>query len=68
MKLARDSQSNAEQSEYFAAMSNLEKAKKTVGRGFSNEVLDQIDNPRDLNKLLEDRLSAETERKASEPG
>lgn len=63
LKLARDSQSNAEQSEYFAAMSNLEKAKKTVGRGFSNEVLDQIDNPRDLNKLLEDRLSAETERK-----
>ena len=63
LKLARDSQSNAEQSEYFAAMSNLEKAKKTVGRGFSNEVLDQIDNPRDLNKLLDDRLSAETERK-----
>ncbi|MDG1441795.1 MAG: DUF1631 family protein [Pseudomonadales bacterium] len=63
LKLARDSKSNAEQSEYFAAMSNLEKAKKRVGQGFTNEVLDQIDNPRDLKKLLEDRRSAEAERK-----
>ena len=31
LKLARDAKTNAEQSEYFAAMSNLEKAKKSVG-------------------------------------
>jgi len=70
LKLARDSQSNAEQSEYFAAMSNLEKAKKTVGRGFSNEVLDQIDNPRDLKKTVGRSSFCRdgTKRKASEPG
>lgn len=66
LKLARDAKTNAEQSEYFAAMSNLEKAKKSVGQTFSNEVLDQIDNPRDLNELLEERKRIETERKAAQ--
>ena len=66
LKLARDAKTNTEQSEYFAAMSNLEKAKKSVGQSFSNEVLDQIDNPRDLNKLLEERKAAEQERKAKQ--
>lgn len=66
LKLARDAKTNAEQSEYFAAMSNLEKAKKSVGQSFSNEVLDQIDNPRDLDKLLEERKAAESERKAKQ--
>jgi diguanylate cyclase (GGDEF)-like protein len=66
LKLARDAKSNAAQSEYFAAMSNLEKAKKSVGQNFSNEVLDQIDHPRDLDKLLEERRAAESERKAKQ--
>lgn len=66
LKLARDVKTNAAQSEYFAAMSNLEKAKKSVGQSFSNEVLDQIDNPRDLDKLLGERKAAETERKAKQ--
>lgn len=61
--LARDAKNNAEQSEYFAAMSNLEKAKKDVGQSFINEVLDQIDTPRNLRKLLEERKAAEAERK-----
>lgn len=66
LKLARDAKTNATQSEYFAAMSNLEKAKKSVGQSFSNEVLDQMDNPRDLDKLLDERKAAETERKAKQ--
>lgn len=66
LKLARDAKTNAEQSEYFAAMSNLEKAKKSVGQAFANEVLDQIDNPRDLESLLEERKKIETERKAAQ--
>ena len=63
LKLARDAKSNAVQSEYFAAMSNLEKAKKSVGQAFANEILDQIDKPRDLNQLLDERKAAEAERK-----
>ena len=39
LKLARDAKSNAEQSEYFAAMSNLEKAKEQVKQSFIQEVL-----------------------------
>ena len=66
LKLARDAKTNAAQSEYFAAMSNLEKAKKSVGQAFSLEVLDQIDHPRDLEKLLEERRAAESERKAKQ--
>ena len=66
LKLARDSKSNAEQSEYFAAMSNLEKAKKQVVQSFTQEVVDQIDNPRDLRTLLEERREAEAERKKQE--
>lgn len=66
LKLARDAKTNAEQSEYFAVMSNLEKAKKFVGHTFSNEVLDQIDSPRDLYELLEERKAIESERKAQQ--
>lgn len=61
--LARDAKNNAEQSEYFAAMSNLEKAKKSVSQQFSDEVTDQVDNPRDLKALLAEREAAEAERK-----
>lgn len=61
--LARDAKSNAEQSDFFAAMSVLEKAKKSVSQAFVDEVLDQIDNPRDLEALLEERRKAEEERK-----
>ncbi len=63
LELAKDAKSNAEQSEYFAAMSNLEKAKQSVSQQFMNEVLDQIDNPRDLETLLEERRRANEERK-----
>ncbi len=66
LKLARDAKTNAEQSEYFAAMSNLEKAKKAVGQSFANEVLDQVDHPRNLQELLEERKAAESERKAKQ--
>ena len=66
MKLARDAKSNAEQSEYFAAMSGLEKSKKSIGQAFTNEVLDNIDKPRDLKKLLAERRAAEAERKAKQ--
>ena len=67
LKLARDAKSNAEQSEYFAAMSNLEKAKEQVKQSFIQEVVDQIDNPRDLRALLEARRKAEVERKKQQP-
>jgi diguanylate cyclase (GGDEF)-like protein len=63
LKLAGSAKNNAEQSEYFAAMSNLEKAKKAVGRSFTNDILDQIDNPRNLQTLIEERKNAEQERK-----
>lgn len=63
LSLARDAKSNAVQSDYFAAMSNLEKAKKSISQSFASEILDQIDNPRDLAKLLEERKAAESERK-----
>jgi diguanylate cyclase (GGDEF)-like protein len=65
LELAKDAKSNAEQSEYFAAMSSLEKAKKQVGQDFMNEVVDQIDNPRNLETLLEERKKASEERKAA---
>ncbi len=63
LNLAKDAKTNAEQSEYFSAMSNIEKAKKDVGQSFVNELLDQIDNPRDLKKLLEERKADEAARK-----
>jgi len=63
LEMAKDAKSNAEQSEYFAAMSNLEKAKQTVSQQFVNDVLDQIDNPRNLETLLEERKQANDERK-----
>jgi|TARA_B100002003_G_scaffold231280_1_gene242152 hypothetical protein len=63
LEMAKDAKSNAEQSEYFAAMSNLEKAKNSVTQQFTNDVLDQIDNPRDLETLLEERRKADEERK-----
>ena len=49
---ARDAKNNGEQDEFFAAMSNLKKAKKTVSRQFTDEVTDQVDNFRDLNARL----------------
>ena len=61
--LARDAKSNAAQSDYFAAMSTLEKAKKSVIQSISSEILDQIDKPRDLDMLLRARREAEAERK-----
>jgi diguanylate cyclase (GGDEF)-like protein len=66
LRLARDAKSNAVQSEFFAAMSNLEKAKKEVGQSFNNEVLDQLDRPRELEVLLAERKAAELERKTSQ--
>ncbi len=65
LEMAKDAKSNAEQSEYFAAMSNLEKAKKKVSEQFAKDILDQIDNPRDLETLLEERKKANDERKQS---
>ncbi|MDA1301221.1 MAG: DUF1631 family protein [Proteobacteria bacterium] len=65
LELAKNAKSNAEQSEFFAAMSNLEKAKKQVGQDFMKEVIDQVDNPRDLETLLEERRKANEERKAA---
>ncbi len=63
LNMAKDAKSNAEQSEYFAAMSRLENAKTSVSQQFMNDVLDQIDNPRDLETLLEERKKANEERK-----
>ncbi|MCZ6501144.1 MAG: DUF1631 family protein [Gammaproteobacteria bacterium] len=63
LEMAKEAKSNAEQSEYFAAMSNLEKAKQTVSQQFMNDVLDQIDKPRDLETLLEERKKVSDERK-----
>ncbi len=65
LELAKDAKSNAEQSEYFAAMSSLEKAKTQVGQDFMKEVVDQIDSPRDLETLLAERKKANEERKAA---
>ena len=62
LEMAKNARSNAEQSEYFAAMSNIEKAKKSVSQQFISDVLDQIDNPRDLETLLQDRKKAKEER------
>ena len=64
LELAKDAKSNAEQSEYFAAMSAVEKGKQRVGETFLQDVLNQIDAPRDLQTLLEERKKANEERKA----
>ena len=64
LELAKNAKSNAEQSEYFAAMSSFEKGKKQVGEEFLNQVLNQIDEPRDLQTLLEERKAADEARKA----
>lgn len=66
LELAKDAKSNAEQSEYFAAMSALEKSKKQVGQEFGRDILNQFDEPRDLNALLEARRKANEERKAQQ--
>jgi diguanylate cyclase (GGDEF)-like protein len=63
LDLAKTSRSNAEQSEYFAAMAKLEKSKVAVGKQFADEVLDHLDNPRDLKTLLEERKKANEDRK-----
>ena len=66
LRLARDAKSNAVQSEYFAAMSNLEKAKKEVSQAFNHDILDQIDRPKELQALLAERKAAELARKQTE--
>lgn len=66
LSAASDAKSNAEQSEYFMAMSILEKAKKHVSQSFNKRVLDQIDNPRDLDELLTERRGAENRRKVAQ--
>lgn len=63
LAMASNSRNNAEQSEYFAAMSNLEKTKKNVSQSFLDEVLDHIDHPKDLKALLKELDKAEAERK-----
>ena len=60
--LARDAMSNSVQSEYFEAMSILEKAKESVGEVFIHGVLDQIDNPRRLEALRDERKLADLAR------
>ena len=64
LELAKGAKSNAEQSEYFAAMSGLKKGKKGFGQNVANEILNQFDDPRDLQSLLEARKKANEERKA----
>ncbi len=64
LELAKDAKSNAEQNEYFAAMSVLEKAKTGVSQDFLGVVIDQIDDPRDLRTLIEAREKANDLRKA----
>jgi hypothetical protein len=66
LRLARDAKSNAVQSEYFAAMSNLEKAKREVSQAFSHDILDQIDHPKALQTLLDERKAAKLARKQTE--
>lgn len=66
LSAASNAKTNAEQSEYFMAMSDLEKAKKHISQSFISRVLDQIDNPRDLDELLAERRGAESKRKAAQ--
>ncbi|MBD3647588.1 MAG: DUF1631 family protein, partial [Pseudomonadales bacterium] len=63
MAMARDSRNNAEQSEYFAAMSNLEGAKKRISQTFLDDILDQVDHPKDVKTLMKELEEAEAERK-----
>ena len=46
-------------------LSELEKAKKDVSQEFLNVVLSQIDEPRDLETLLEERRKAKKEKRDS---
>lgn len=55
LELAKNAESNAEQNEYFEAMSSLEKAKKQVNQDFLKEILNQFDEPRSLEELLTER-------------
>ena len=63
LELAKNAKSNAEQSEYFEAMSSLEKARKQVSQDFLNEILNQFDEPRNLEALLEQRIKKTEARK-----
>ena len=54
LELAKVAESNTEQSEYFEAMSSLEKAKKQVSQDFLKEILSQFDEPRNLEELIKD--------------
>jgi diguanylate cyclase (GGDEF)-like protein len=64
LDLAKNAKSNAEQSEYFSAMSTLEKAKKGLIESVVSSVLHQVDEPRDLQALIAERKKANDERKA----
>lgn len=64
LEMAKNAKTNAEQSEYFAAMSNLEKAKQNLLDTVMNSVLHQIDEPRELHVLIAERKRANEERKA----
>jgi|TARA_Y100000310_G_scaffold317709_1_gene370902 hypothetical protein len=59
LSLARSAGTNAEQSVFFATMTTLENAKDTVGQKFVTEVLDQIDNPQELETILAKRRERE---------
>lgn len=63
LELAKDAKSNEEQDKYFAVMADLEKHKKAVFQQFKHEVLDQLDNPRDLQTLQAERKKIVAERK-----
>lgn len=48
----RHAGSNASESEYFAARSDLEQAREQIESSFIEQVLDRIDNPRDQDKSI----------------
>ena len=63
LELAKVAESNTEQSEYFEAMSSLEKAKKQVSQDFLKEILSQFDEPRNLEELIKERKKKTEARK-----
>ena len=68
LELAKDAKSSEEQDKYFAVIADLEKHKKAVFQQFRHRVLDQLDNPRDLQTLQAERKKIVAERKfASDP-
>jgi len=63
LESAKDSRSNTEQSEYFRAMSDFAGSKESMSQLFINGVLDHLDNPRDLETLVEERKHIKEQRK-----